>query len=102
MTVASEIAAVGAATGGVLIAVEGVAVGLTQLIFENARKQARQEGLKEGLKEGREEGLKEGIQEGIRQGVQQGVQQGIRDGIRQERNRLRKAGVAIPPDDPSN
>lgn len=90
MTVASEIAAVGAATGGVLIAVEGVAVGLTQLIFENARKQARQEGLKEGREEG--------IQEGIRQGVQQG----IREGIRQERNRLRKAGVAIPPDDPSN
>ena len=82
MTTASGIAAVGAATGGMLIAVEGTVVGLTQLIFDKARKQARQEGHREGIREGRQEG--------------------IREGIRQERNRLRKAGVDIPRDETPN
>lgn len=61
-------------------------MGLTQLIFDKATKQARQEG----------------HQEGHQEGIQEGIRQGIREGIRQERNRLRKAGVTIPPDDPSN
>ena len=72
MTTASQIAAVGAATGGVLIAIEGAITGLTQLIFEKAREQARREGRQEG----------------------------IQQGIRQERNRLRQAGISIPPEEP--
>jgi len=69
-------------------------VGLTQLLFDKARKQARQEGHREGIRQGR--------QEGIRQGRQEGIRQGIREGIRQERNRLRKAGVDIPRDETPN
>ena len=73
-------------------------MGLTQLIFDKARKQARQEGHREGIREGRQEGHREGI----REGRQEGIRQGIQEGIRQERNRLRKAGVDIPRDETPN
>ena len=59
-----------------IIVLEGFIVGATKIFFERARAKAREEG------------------------VQQGVQQGVEQGVQQERERLRKAGVRIPPDKP--
>ena len=48
VSVAEDIAAVGAATGGVLIAIEGTIMGVTKLIIEKTKERAHAQGVKQG------------------------------------------------------
>jgi hypothetical protein len=54
VTVAEDIAAVGAATGGVLIAIEGTIVGVTKLIIERTKERAHAQGVKQGRQQERQ------------------------------------------------
>lgn len=69
-TGAAQVADVCTAAVGLMVAVEGIIVGLTKAIFDRAKERARQEGREEGREEGR----------------------------LQEQQRLRSLGVRIPPE----
>ena len=70
-TATGGMAAGGAAVAAMILTIEGFVMGATKVLFDRAMRRARDEGHREG----------------------------IREGIQRERDRLRQAGVEIPPDD---
>ena len=60
-TVAGHVAAVSTASFGIMVAVEGLIVGLTRVILDRARERAREEGIRQGAKRERERLRKLGV-----------------------------------------